>query len=302
VTILSSMLRVAAAQYPLDEVRSLDAWAAKVTRWVHDGAETGARLLVFPEYGAMELAATGGPAASSDLVASLASAADRMAEAGRVWSRLAAGHDVYILAPSGPEHRGGGFVNAARLYGPGGGVGVQEKLILTPFERDWGMSAGRSQTVFDTALGRIGVAICYDAEFPLLVRNLTEAGAEILLVPSCTEHLSGFNRVRNGAMARALESQIVAITSPTVGEAAWSPAVDRNTGSAGVFVPPDAALSMSGVLAEGSIDAPGWVVGEVDLARLQHLRDSGEMRNWSDWCFQPGATPLGGGVALLAVR
>ncbi len=58
---------------------------------------------------------------------------------------------------------------------------------------------------------------------------MAEAGAEMLLVPSCTERVSGYHRVRTGARARALENQIAAIVSPTVGDALWSPAVDRNT-------------------------------------------------------------------------
>ena len=151
---------------------------------------------------------------------------------------LAASHNVHILVGSGPVRRGDGrYVNAAQLVTPAGGIGEQEKRIMTPFERDWGISPGGPTRVFDTALGRIGVAICYDSEFPLLVRAMAEAGAEMILVPSCTERVSGFHRVRTGARARALENQIAAVMSPTVGDALWSPAVDRNTGAAGIFVP-----------------------------------------------------------------
>ncbi len=74
---------------------------------------------------------------------------------------------------------------------------------MTPFERDWGISGGAPLRVFDTALGKIAVLICYDSEFPLLARALAEAGAEVILVPSCTERVSGFHRVRTGSMARA---------------------------------------------------------------------------------------------------
>jgi predicted amidohydrolase len=122
--------------------------------------------------------------------------------------------------------------------------------------------------VFDTALGRIGVLICYDAEFPLLGRALIEAGVEILLVPSCTEALSGYSRVRIGAMARALEGQCVVVHSPTVGPAAWSPAVDMNTGAAAVYGPPDLGFPETGVLAQGELNAPGWVTAEIDRASV----------------------------------
>ena len=139
--------------------------------------------------------------------------------------------------------------------------------------------------MFDTALGRIGIAICYDSEFPLLVRALAEAGAEIVLVPSCTEHVSGFHRVRNAAMARALENQIATVMSPTVGDAPWSAAVDRNCGAAGIFVPPDVSLSMTGVLAEGAPNAPGWVSATIRSGRAGAAeaigRDAELDRDWN---------------------
>ncbi len=69
---------------------------------------------------------------------------------------------------------------------------------MTPFERDWGVTGGVPLRVFDTALGKIAVLICYDSEFPLLARAVAEAGAEIILVPSCTESVSGYHRVRTG--------------------------------------------------------------------------------------------------------
>ena len=49
--------------------------------------------------------------------------------------------------------------------------------------------------------------------------------------------------------------------SPTVGDALWSPAVDRNTGAAGIFVPSEQTVSDDGVLAEGTLNAPQWVSG-----------------------------------------
>ena len=282
-------IRVAAAQYPLDELASFAAWTDKIERWVADGAATGARLLVFPEYGAIEIAATAGGAVAGDLAATLAAVAAAEAEAARVWSGLARRHGVLILAPSGPSRRGNAVVNAATLHAPTGKSVTQDKLIVTPFERDWGVSDGTGQRIADTDLGRIGIAICYDSEFPVLVRALTTAGAEIILIPSCTDKLSGYHRVRVAAQARALESQVVTVMSPTIGDAPWSPAIDCNRGAAGVFVPPEAALSMTGVLAMGQLDEPGWITADIDMAALRLTRTTGEMRNHADWARQPGA-------------
>jgi predicted amidohydrolase len=218
-------------------------------------------------------------------------------------AELARRHKVHILAASGPSARPGGrYVNAARQFTPAGRMGVQEKLIMTPFERNWGISSGETLRVFETALGRIGIAICYDTEFPLLVRAQAEAGAQLILVPSCTEFRSGYARVRTAAMARALENTSVTVLSPTVGDAPWSPAVDHNAGAAGIYVPADHGFSETGVLAEGTPDAPQWVYADVDLARLQRVKQTGEMRNSTDWAAQPGAAPLAGKVEAVPLE
>jgi predicted amidohydrolase len=87
--------------------------------------------------------------------------------------------------------------------------------------------------VFDTALGRLGILICYDNEFPMLARTLAERGADLIPSPSCTDTEAGYHRVRIGAQARALENQVAVLQSPTVGLAPWSPALDENVGKAG---------------------------------------------------------------------
>ena len=295
-------IRIAAAQYPIEAFDSLSGYQAKVGRWVAEAAANRAQLLVFPEYGAMEYAAASGTATAGNLQASLAAVSEALAQMDAAHADLARRHGVHILAASGPSARGGGrYVNAARLFSPSGKVGVQEKTIMTPFERDWGISGGERLRVFETALGRIGVAICYDSEFPLLVRAQAEAGAEIILIPSCTEFASGYNRVRTAALARALENGCATVVSPTIGDAPWSPAVDRNAGAAGVYVPPDHAFSDTGVLAEGVFNQPQWVYADVALDRLREIKASGEMRNSTDWSAQPGAAPLGRHVETVGL-
>jgi predicted amidohydrolase len=109
------------------------------------------------------------------------------------------------------------------------------------------------------------------------------AGAEILLVPSCTDPARGYFRVRTGAQARALENQIAVVHAPTVGLAPWSPAVDVNVGAAAVYVPADLDFPDDGVLAIGVRDAPQWVHAEIDLDRLARCRLAGDVLNARDW-------------------
>jgi predicted amidohydrolase len=287
----ANTIRFAAAAYPLDALPTLGAVEDKIARWVAEAADRGAQILAFPEYGAMELAAPAGEAVCADLQASLAAVSDAMPHIDAAHAELARRYGVHILAGSGPRLCDDGrYRNTARLFAPSGNFGAQDKMIRTPFEHDWGLAAGDTARVFETDLGRIGVAICYDSEFPLLVRSMVEAGAGIILIPACTELVSGFHRVRTAALARALEGACATVLSPTVGTSTWSPAIDYNSGAAGVYVPAEAGVSDTGVVAEGTLNAPGWVYGSVDLAALARLASSGEMRNRADWTRQPGGT------------
>jgi predicted amidohydrolase len=287
-------MKVATAAYPLDFLNSWAQYEDKMARWVSQAASEGADLLVFPEYGAMELATLAGAAVAEDLEASLFAVSDRLADADRLHCTLAAEHGVHILAASGPAATETRPVNRARLMTPSGAIGVQDKQIMTRFEREsWDVTGGGPLQVFDTALGRIGVLICYDAEFPLLGRALAEC--EVLLVPSCTEAPAGYWRVRIGAMARALENQCVAVMSSVVGEAAWSEAVDISTGAGGVFCPPDTGFPPAGVLAEGTMNQPGWTYAQVDLQAIAHVRRDGVVlgrQHWDEQIDRDATAPI----------
>ena len=143
--------------------------------------------------------------------------------------------------------------------------------------------------MFETPWGRIGIAICYDLEFPPLVRAQVEAGAWLILAPSCTDGIAGFNRVRLSARARALENQCYVAMAPTVGLAPWLATLDANRGYAGVYGPVDRGFPEDGVLARGALDQPGWVYADLDPLLLDAVRESGGVRNHRDWPANPEA-------------
>ncbi|MES0863142.1 carbon-nitrogen hydrolase family protein [Ruegeria sp. SCPT10] len=276
-------MKVATAAYNLDW---LDSWAQyedKLDRWVSDAAEQGAELLVFPEYGAMELSTLEGADVAGDLERSILAVSDRMQDVQALHQRLSQAYDTYILGASAPVASDAGRpVNRASLYTPNGRQDHQDKQIMTRFEREhWDIAPGGPLKLFDTALGKIGILICYDSEFPLLGRALNEA--DIILVPSCTEALSGYWRVRIGAMSRALENQCVTVMASLVGNNDWSEAVDMNTGTGGIFGPPDKGFPQTGVLAEGTLNQPGWTYADIDLSAIANVRDDGHVLNRAHW-------------------
>lgn len=275
---------VAAAQFPVFSPDSWDEVEALVTRWVADAAAQGAQLLVFPEYGAMSLAHLDA-ATRSDLHGQIAAMQVHREAWRALHARLAVAHGVTILAGSFPWWLDDGrYVNRAFLCLPKGEIEHQDKCVMTRFEREqWNISSAAPLKVFDTALGKLAVLICYDSEFPLLARAACAAGAEVLLVPSCTDTLAGYYRVKVGAQARALENQCYVVQSPIVGEAAWSPAVDVNIGAAGVYGPPDRGFPDDGVIALGPLNEPRWLYAVIDPAKVAEVREQGAVRPFRHW-------------------
>ena len=278
-------LCIAAAQYPVEFLGHWQRLQDKLTHWVEQAVEQGAQLLVFPEYSSMELASLFGPEVQRNLALQLEALQDCLEPYRELHRRLASLHGVYILAGSFPVRLAdSSYRNRAYLFGPSGAFAWQDKLMMTRFESEqWQISPGQTLNVFHTRYGVWGINICYDSEFPALARAQVEAGAQLLLVPSCTETMAGYWRVRIGSQARALENQCLSVQAALIGQAAWSEAVDINNGAAAIYAPPDHGMPADGVLAIGELNVPQWVIQRVDLAQVAQLRQNGSVLNWRDW-------------------
>jgi predicted amidohydrolase len=286
-------LRVGMLAWRVRPCDGLAGWAARLEREVAEAAGRGARLLLMPEYAPLEFAAGAAPDVAAELAAAIALAPEAVAAAAAISRR----HGVWLAPGSLPFRAGDRVVNRAPLLSPSGAMAFQDKHVMTRFEaEEWGMQAGDPPAVFETAFGRIGIAVCFDAEFPALVRAQVEAGAWLILVPACTDTLHGFNRVRLAAAARAMENQCFVCLAPTVGDAPWCGTLDRNRGHAAAFGPVDRGFPEDGVLARGALDEGQWVYADLDPNRLAEVRQDGAVRNHLSW---PPAPPP---CRVVAVR
>ena len=280
-------MKVAVAKYPIQAPADFAAFAERQAAVLGAAAAQGARVAVLPEYLSLELAATFDAGTRADLHASLAAIQRYREDWLALYARLAASLDMYVVAGTFLLAQGNGrYRNRCDVFAPQGAHLWQDKLQLTGFEKGLGViEGGDALKVFDLDGVRTGVAVCYDSEFPLPVRAQAEAGARLLLVPSCTDTEAGATRVRVGCLARALENRVFVAQSVTAGEAPWSPALDINTGEAAIFAPMDRGLPADGVVAQTTGDQV-WAIAELDLDALDRSRADAQVANDRDWMGQ----------------
>ncbi|HVK98273.1 MAG TPA: carbon-nitrogen hydrolase family protein [Dongiaceae bacterium] len=278
-------LRIASAQYDIGRFENWAAFVAKAEYWTQQAVDAGARLLVWPEYASLELTSLFSAEIQQNLALQLEQLQTLREDFIALFTRLAHQHQVYLLPGTFPvKIETGEYRNRAWIFGPSGLLGFQDKLQMTRFENEqWHISPGHEIRVFALPFGAVGISTCYDSEFPLIARRMVELGAELILVPSCTDTLAGYHRVRIGCQARALENQCYVVQSPTVGNADWSAAVDINVGAAGVFTPVDRGFPDNGVFAQGPMNQPQWLFADLDLAAITEVRRSGQVLNHRDW-------------------
>lgn len=274
--ISADRLRVASLQYFIRPVANFGQFQDQVAGLVETAADYRCGLVVFPEYFSTQLLTLNNiKRPIAEQVRDLAEQKDRVVS---LLVDLAVKHKIYIAGGTIPavNKEKNHVENHCYFVGPSGDTAVQGKLHMTRFEsEEWMVRASEKLKVIDTSFGRIAIAICYDVEFPELVRAAARQGARILIVPSCTDDRQGWLRVRYCAQARAVENQMYIIHSSTVGSLPMIPAVSLNYGQSSILTPSDFQFSRDGILAEGIPNQETMVIGELNLAVLQDSLDNG---------------------------
>ena len=104
--------------------------------------------------------------------------------------RIAEEHNLHIVLGMPEESGAKGIIhNSSILLSPSGVVGTYRKMYLpthSVFEEKRYFRPGHEIQTFDTAIGNIGMLICYDIFFPEIARLLTVAGAQIIVCISAS--------------------------------------------------------------------------------------------------------------------
>ncbi len=269
-------LRVAGVQYFIRPITTFEQFRDQVCGLLETAADYRCKLVVFPEYFTVQLLCLG------DIRRPMRVQIRDLARQVPVFIELMASqarkHGLHIVAGTIPVGDPGSdrVYNRSYFFDPNGNHGTQGKMHMTRFEsEEWEVAAESTLRIFETAFGRLVIAICYDVQFPEIARAAARQGAHILVVPSCTDDRQGFWRVRYCAHARAIENQMYVIQASTVGSLPMVPAVSLNYGQAAILTPSDFAFSRDGILAEGNPNQEMMVIGDLDLEIIQEVRSSG---------------------------
>jgi predicted amidohydrolase len=144
---------------------------------VAEAVVAGARLVLLPE-----LSTSGYVFESVDEARACAEPADGPALRG--WAEEAALGDAVVVGGFCELGEDGKLYNSAAVVDGNGVVAVYRKIHLWDREQLFFEPGSEPAPVVETRVGRIGVCVCYDLNFPEVARGLALGGADIVAVPT----------------------------------------------------------------------------------------------------------------------
>ena len=197
-------------------------------------------------------------------------------EGGPVWQQLsgyAKQYGIYLIGGSMPEKDAEGNVyNTSYIFDrEGKQIGKHRKVHLFDIDVKGGqtfkesdtLTAGDSDTVFDTEFGKIGVMLCFDIRFPELSRMMVNDGAKVIFVPAAFNMTTGPAHWELSFRTRALDNQIYMV--------GCAPARDVSAGyiSWGHSIVTDPWCRVTGMLDENE----GILLAELDMDYEEQVRE-----------------------------
>jgi len=196
---------------------------------------------------------------------------DMLAQAAREMGLWVVGGTLPLSVSGQPER----VRNSCLVYNPAGDcVARYDKMHLFGFDNGQErydesrvLQAGDTPAWFDLTARdgqawRVGLSVCYDLRFPELYRQLSQAGAQLLLVPSAFTHTTGQAHWEVLLRARAIENLCWVVASAQGGRHANG----RSTWGHSLCINP-----WGEVVAQQATDA-GLVLADLDMAALERWR------------------------------
>jgi predicted amidohydrolase/GNAT superfamily N-acetyltransferase len=269
--------RIAVVQWQMRPFGTLDEFLHQVEFFVDAVGGYNSDLVLFPELLNAPLLKNFNQENPAEAMRSLAEYTEEIRAA---FVNMALSYNINIIAGSVPELKQDLLYNVSFVCRRDGTWDAQYKLHITPDEaQTWGLKGGDRLKIFDTDIGKIGVLVCYDVEFPELSRYLVDKGMTMLFVPYWTDTKNAYLRVRRCAQARAIENECYVAISGSVGNLPRVENMDIQYSQAAVFTPSDFAFPHDAIAAEATPNTEMTLMVDLDLDLLKELRQQGSVRN-----------------------
>ena len=244
--------------------RNVEPNLAAAESGIRVAAEKGAELVMTPENTAlMELE-------RKRVIANTMTEADNPAMA--LFSKLAKELQIWLHIGATPVQTGEGEIaNRSLLYAPDGEISARyDKIHMFDVDLPGGETyresksyrAGEKAVLAELPWGKYGLTICYDLRFPALYRQLAQAGADFIAVPSAFTKQTGRAHWRVLLRARAIETGCYVFAAAQGGRHE----VGRDTYGHSMVVSP-----WGEVIAEAG-DAPCVIFADIDPSQLFNAR------------------------------
>jgi predicted amidohydrolase/ribosomal protein S18 acetylase RimI-like enzyme len=272
-----SIVRVGVVQWQMRSVESFQEFLKQVEFFVDTVAGYKADFVLFPEFFNVPLMTKFNKQNPGDAIRSLAEYTEQIKNE---MLHFAVSYNINIISGSMPVYDGERLYNVSYLLRRDGTWEEQYKIHITPNEADyWGVHGGTKLKTFETDVGKIGILICFDVEFPELPRLLAEQEMDILFVPFSTDTKNAYLRVKLCAQARAIENECYVVISGSVGNLPDVENMDIQYAQSAVYTPSDFSFSHDAIAAEATPNTEMTLVVDLDLDLLKQQRTRGSVRN-----------------------
>lgn len=273
-------IRLAVVQYHMRTISSFDEFAQQCEFFIDTASEYKSDFVLFPELLTTQLLSCVEQTRPGEAARKLAEFTPQYLD---FFTEMAVKYDINVVGGSTFVIEEGYLYNIAYLFRRDGTLGSQEKIHITPSERKWwGVTPGRQVNVFDTDCGHISILICYDVEFPELVRVAAQKGAQIIFVPFNTDTRAGYLRVRHCALARCVENHVYVAVAGCTGNLPFVENSDLHYAQSAIFTPADAEFARDAIAAECNANIETMIIHDVDVEQLRRHKESGNVQNWND--------------------
>lgn len=268
--------KVAAIQ--MVSTASVDENLASAARLIAAAVEQGARLVLLPEvfavleggtmrqYGEIE----GDPAAPIQ---------GFLSDQARLHHVIVVGGTIPLISRPGKSKADADFIiddgrvrPACLVFGEDGKqLARYDKIHLfdvtvddrqSQYSESRSYEAGNEIVMVPTAVGKLGLSVCYDMRFPELYRALFKQGAELVTVPAAFTKVTGQAHWETLLRARAIENQCYVIAAGQGGQHSAT----RETWGHSMIIDP------WGTILDQVAEGEGFAIAETNLDQLADIR------------------------------